>query len=128
MVVIDDQGRPEPPLDGDEAATLLGFLDFHRATLLWECSGVDRAGMRFTTAASSMTLGGTLKHLAHIEADMSARWLHARAPGAPWDDVDWAADPDWDWHSAAEDRPEELLAGIVNSRGESPTLGYILFT
>jgi hypothetical protein len=22
--------------------------------------------------------------------------------------VDWNADPDWDWHSAAEDSPEQL--------------------
>jgi hypothetical protein len=24
--------------------------------------------------------------------------------------VDWRADPDWDWHSAAEDTPEQLHA------------------
>jgi hypothetical protein len=24
--------------------------------------------------------------------------------------VDWKADPDWDWHSAAEDSPEQLHA------------------
>jgi hypothetical protein len=24
--------------------------------------------------------------------------------------VDWSADPDWDWHSAADDTPEQLLA------------------
>ena len=29
---IDEQGRPEPPLAADEADTLRGFLDFHRAT------------------------------------------------------------------------------------------------
>ena len=23
--------------------------------------------------------------------------------------MDWDADPDWDWHSAAEDTPEQLL-------------------
>ena len=23
--------------------------------------------------------------------------------------MDWKADPDWDWHSAAEDTPEQLL-------------------
>jgi hypothetical protein len=23
--------------------------------------------------------------------------------------VDWKADPDWDWHSAAKDTPEQLL-------------------
>ena len=28
----------------------------------------------------------------------------------PWDTVDWKADPDWDWHSAGHDTPEQLLA------------------
>lgn len=28
---IDDHGRPEPPLEGDEVATLTGFLDYQRA-------------------------------------------------------------------------------------------------
>src|SRR5699024_1069371 len=27
---------------------------------------------------------------------------------APWDSVDWQADSDWDWHSAADDTPEQL--------------------
>lgn len=27
MADSDDQGRPVPPVDGDEVATLLGFLD-----------------------------------------------------------------------------------------------------
>jgi hypothetical protein len=24
--------------------------------------------------------------------------------------VDWGADPDWEWHSAASDSPEQLMA------------------
>ena len=28
MTVIDDQGRPEPPIGADEQGTLLGFLDY----------------------------------------------------------------------------------------------------
>jgi len=28
--------------------------------------------------------------------------------GEPWDSVDWDADRDWEWHSAADDSPEEL--------------------
>jgi pimeloyl-ACP methyl ester carboxylesterase len=47
---------------GDEAATLLGFLDYQRATLGWKCSGLDDAGLQATVGASSMTLGGLLKH------------------------------------------------------------------
>jgi hypothetical protein len=40
----------------------LGFLDYQRATLPLKCSGLDAAGLRATTAASTMTLGGILKH------------------------------------------------------------------
>ena len=105
MTDLDEHGRPEPPLAGDEAATLLGFLDYQRATLAWKCSGLDPAGLRVTVAASSITLGGLLKHLAYVEDDWFSRWLHGQDRQPPWDTVDWKADPDWDWHSAAEDTP-----------------------
>ncbi|MGI5212467.1 DinB family protein [Plantactinospora sp. CA-290183] len=108
MTQLDEQGRPEPPLTGDESATLLGFLDYQRATLAWKCAGLDEAGLTATVAASSMTLGGMLKHLAHVEDWWFSHWLHGRGLGSPWDTVDWKADPDWDWHSAAEDSPEQL--------------------
>src|SRR5207244_1461193 len=110
MTDVDGHGRPEPPLAADEAATLLGFLDYQRATLAWKCSGLDSAGLRATTAASSITLGGLLKHLALVEADWFSRSLLGRDWGPPWDAVDWKADPDWEWHSATEDTPEQLFA------------------
>jgi len=110
MTEVDEHGRPESPLAADETATLLGFLDYQRATLAWKCAGLDAAGLRATTAASSITLGGLLKHLAYVEEDWFSRSLHGRDQEPPWDTVDWKADPDWDWHSAAEDTPEELFA------------------
>lgn len=67
MANLDEQGRPEPPLAAGETATLLGFLKYHRATLVWKCAGLDAAGLRATIAASSMTLGGLFKHLAYVE-------------------------------------------------------------
>jgi uncharacterized damage-inducible protein DinB len=109
-VDVDEHGRPEPPLTAGETATLLGFLDYQRATLAWKCSGLDAAGLRATVGASSMTLGGMLKHLALVEDDWFSQWLDGRELAPPWDTVDWDGDPDWDWHSAAEDTPEELLA------------------
>jgi uncharacterized damage-inducible protein DinB len=108
MTIVDDQGRTEPPLAADETATLLGFLDFQRATLAWKCAGLDAAGLGTTTAASAMTLGGVLKHMAYVEGEWFSRALHARDREAPFDAVDWKADPDWDWQSAAEDAPEQL--------------------
>ena len=109
MTDLDEHGRPEPPLAGDEAATLLGFLDFQRATLAWKCSGLGPAGLRATVAASSITLGGLLKHLAYVEDAWFSRSLHGQDRQPPWDTVDCKADPDWDWRSAAEDTPEQLF-------------------
>ncbi len=96
----------EPPVAGDETATLLGSLERQRATLEWKCGGLDAAGMRATLGPSSITLGGLLKHLARIFSQK----LLGRKLGHPWDAVDWDADPDWEWHSAAEDTPEQLLS------------------
>jgi uncharacterized damage-inducible protein DinB len=110
MTDVDEQGRPEPPLAADETATLEGYLEYQRATLAWKCHGLDATGLNATVAASSMTLGGMLKHLALVEEWWFSEWLHGRDPEPPWDEVDWDADHDWDWHSAVEDSPEQLLA------------------
>jgi uncharacterized damage-inducible protein DinB len=108
-VELDEFGRPEPPLAGDEVATLTGFLDYQRATLAWKCQGLDADGLRATVGASTMTLGGMLKHLALVEDDWFSVWLHGREPAPPWSEIDWDDDPDGDWHSAAADTPEQLL-------------------
>jgi uncharacterized damage-inducible protein DinB len=110
MTDVDEHGRPEPPLAADETATLLGFLDYQRATLAWKCAGLDAAGLRATVGASSMTLGGLLKHMALVEDNWFSRSLHGQDRQPPWDTVDWKSDPDWEWHSAAEDSPEQLFA------------------
>ena len=110
MTVIDEQGRPEPPVAADEVSTLLGFLEFQRATFAWKCDGLDADGLRASVAASTMTLGGLLKHLALVERYWCSRRLHGRPEGAPWDDADWDADADWEWHSAAHDTPQQLRA------------------
>ena len=88
-----------------------------------------------------------------FEDDYFSRRLHGRELGAPWDTIDWDADPDWEWRSAAEDTPEQLQSlwrdavarsraavtealadggldrlatGTSNSRGESPSLRRVL--
>ena len=113
MTDLDEHGRPEPPLAGDELATLVGFLDYQRATLAWKCAGLDAAGLRATVGASSMTLGGMLKHLACVEDDWVSVWLCGRDPEPPWDTVDWDADPDWEWRLSRRRRTR----GAVHARG-----------
>src|SRR5918997_5556407 len=117
---LPEQRPPDPSDAGDEVATLLGFLERQRATFAWKCGGLDAAGLRATVGASSLSLGGMLKHLARFEDDMSAEWLHGRAQRPPWNEVDWDADHDWDWRSAADDTPQQLYAlwrdAVVRSR------------
>jgi Protein of unknown function (DUF664) len=64
MASSDDQIVTEPPAAGNDADTLVGSLERQRRTVFWKCAGLDAAGMRTTVGASSITLGGLLKHLA----------------------------------------------------------------
>ncbi len=122
MTDIDEHGRPEPPVDGDEAATLLGFLDYQRATLAWKGAGLDASALATKIAASEMTIGGMLKHMARVEDSWCSRVLHDRTAAGPWGTVDEAADRDWDWTSAASDSPEELRSLWQESVARSRTL------
>ncbi|HUQ62099.1 DinB family protein [Lentzea sp.] len=119
MSDFDEQGRPEPPMDGDELATLVGFLEFQRATLAWKISGLTADQLARTTARSAMTLGGLVKHLAYVEQQWFHVVLHDREPLEPWASVDWKADYDWDWHTAADHTAEDLVALWQDEVGRS---------
>ena len=100
---------PEAPMAGSVIETLLGSLERQRAYLAWKCGGLDAAGMRARLEPSAITLGGLLKHLAFME-DTNFSWPGRGRTVAPWDSGGWDADPDWEWHSAATDSPEQLEA------------------
>jgi uncharacterized damage-inducible protein DinB len=110
MTILDEQGRPEPPVAADELGTLLGFLDFQRATLEWKCSGLDSTGLATVIGTSTMTLGGLLLHAVLVENHWTTWWLLGHAEPPPGNAIDWTADPEWEWHAAAELAPDELRA------------------
>ena len=102
--------RGEPAHQADEATTLLGFLDFHRRTLLVKVDGLDAEQLRRTLPPSTLTLGGLMKHLAMVEDNWFGVVWHDQPFVEPWASTDWEADRDWELTSAADDSPEELRA------------------
>ena len=100
----------EPPLAGTEAEHLLGALDRLRTTFRWKAGGLGSTGLQTRVGVSSLTLGGLLKHLALVEEQCFGPKLSGAPLGPPWNAVDWKADPDWEFDSAADDPPEQLYA------------------
>jgi hypothetical protein len=100
----------EPPLAGSEEEHLLGALDRLRTTFRWKAGGLDATGLQTRVGASSLTLGGLLKHLAAVEDYHFTMKLRGEPLGGPWEGWGWDGSNDWEFTSAAEDAPEELYA------------------
>jgi uncharacterized damage-inducible protein DinB len=103
----------ESPAQGGlsvEAEAVLAVLERNRRTFAWKTGGLDHSGLAATAAASSMTLGGLVKHMALVEADWLVVKLAGLPYGPPWEEVDFDADPDWEWRTGAQDAPEEAYA------------------
>jgi hypothetical protein len=98
----------EPPVAGSEAEQLTGALGRLRTTFRWKADDLDTAGLQARVGASSLTLGGLLKHLAAIEDYISTVKLTGEPMGAPWDATGWDGSNDWEFTSAADDTPAQL--------------------
>jgi hypothetical protein len=111
--MIDEQGRPEPPYDGDELATMAGYLDFQRATVRWKLTGLsDADAMRSVVPSPLTTLAGLVKHLVDVERYWFQQVLDGR------DDLTYAwtsDDLDGDWRI----EPGETAAGLLAAYDEA---------
>lgn len=105
----------EPPVAGTEQEHLFGALDRLRTTFRWKADGLHDKGLRATVGASTLTIGSLLKHLAFVEAFYARLKLAGESPGAPWEAIDWEANPGWDFTSAGDDSAEELYALYDNA-------------
>jgi uncharacterized damage-inducible protein DinB len=110
----------EPSRTAGEVEMLLYSLDRARAQFAWKCGDLDAEGLRREHPPTTMTLGGLLKHLALVEDTYTANDLTGEPIGAPWRDVDFDADPEWEWRTAADDSPADLYglwrAAVARSR------------
>jgi hypothetical protein len=97
----------EPPFAGTEAEHVVAALDRLRTTFRWKAADLDAAGLQARVGASTLTLGGLLKHLASVEDDVFTQRLSGAPIGQPWESI-WAGGDDWAWTSAAGDSPERL--------------------
>ena len=100
--------RIETDANGPETELLTQFLDFQRATVVMKADGLSGGQMAQIHPPSTLSLGGILNHLALVEDN----WAQVRFLGLPesepWSQVDWTADPDWEFRTAAECPPDQL--------------------
>ena len=100
--------RTDPPETGTEIDQLTAYLDLQRETMLLKVDGLTREQFSQRHPPSTLTLGGLLNHLALVEDS----WFPVRFAGQPddelWAGIDWDADPDYEFRTAADVEPDEL--------------------
>ena len=79
-----DRSRVRPTYVLDERELLNGWLEFHRATLLAKCDGLDDAQRKARPIPTSdLSLHGLVRHMAETERNWFGRIL-LRDPATPW--------------------------------------------
>lgn len=74
----EQHARDVPAGTGPEREMLEGWLDFHRATLVEKCAGLDDARLREASAPpSDLTLLGLLRHMTDVERHWFRRVIAA---------------------------------------------------
>ena len=92
---------------GDERTTLLSTIDRIRGTFAWKCGGLDAAATDTTLGPSTLTLGGLLKHMALLEDHYFTSMFAGRTMPEIWHSYE---GDDWEWRTAKDDSPEQLMA------------------
>jgi hypothetical protein len=122
--------RRDPESLTDELSLLSEFLDYHRATLVMKVSGLTQDQLAVRLGPSTLTLAGLVKHLALDEDSWFSDRLLGRDLPEPWASADFDDDPDWEFHSAVDDSPSELLdlyaAACERSRAAVAEVGDVL--
>jgi len=100
--------RTDPPQVSAERESLDAWVDYHRATLLMKCAGLEPEQLASRSCPpSSLSLLGLVRHLTEVEA-----WFH---------DFDGA--PEGEWYSTDED-PDACFNAVDPSRAEGDLAEY----
>lgn len=97
---MDDDQRTDPPLAGDERATLTAFLQYHRDTLALKCAGLTPDQLRERAVPpSSLSLLGLVRHMAEVERGWFRMVLNGERLPMLWSGED---DPDADFNDVGD--------------------------
>ena len=101
--------RFDPPGAGDERATLDGFLDYQRDTLLWKCSELTPEQLAARPLPTTvLSLLGLVRHLADVERSWFRRGFAGEDAPPIYYDRD--TDPDGDIVPPPDADPAEAFA------------------
>ncbi len=90
--IAPDIQRTSPPLIADERPMLQAWLDNHRQTLLWKCSGLEAEQLRQRCVApSTLSLLGLVRHMTEVE-----RWWFRRIARGQSIDYIYCSEDNWD--------------------------------
>lgn len=100
--------RHDPPRVADERAMYQAWLDFHRGTLVWKCTGLTDAQLKTASVSpSTLTLLGLLRHMSEVER----WWFRTNTAGLKLPDLYWTDDDeDGDFDNVADAVFENDLA------------------
>jgi len=106
-----DVERAFTPDEGDEATLLNAFLEFHRETLLWKCSGLTGTQLaERPIPTTGMSLLGLLRHLTDVER----QWLRIVGNGERVESLYWGKpDRDSDFDDLTADGAERDYTAYV---------------
>jgi uncharacterized damage-inducible protein DinB len=120
---LQDPRRIDPPMvNPDERSSYDAWLDWHRATLLLKCEGLDDAGRRARPVPTSLlSLHGLVRHMAEVERGWFRRTIDGQdLPGGiywsdeqPDGDLEIPADASWDDDLATWQREVEAARAIA---------------
>ncbi|MCX4529045.1 MULTISPECIES: DinB family protein [unclassified Streptomyces] len=101
MTITSGSQRTEPSTTANERDMLDGWLDYHRATLVWKCEGLADAQLRQAVLApSELSLLGLVRHMAEVER----YWFREIMLGEELPELYCTReDPDGDFHFSEED-------------------------